>query len=102
MRPQGKGVKLALDAHRAMLLPYLYRIHCGPVICITVNHKQWRSVEVKGEFRNQDGAVVIPPACVMLVNPVRQGIGRIDCDAPLYIAGKLVDFILGQVGLMPG
>ena len=96
----GKDMQLALDAHCAHLFPNLNRVHGCPHILVTVDEEHGNGLEVEIKFRHQDGTIVNAACGVVLLCSVGKGIGRIDTDAPLYVAGLLVEVVYGQIGLL--
>ena len=98
----GKDVQFALYAHGTHLLPGLDGVHGCPAVLIAVDKKHRHGLEVEVKLRHKDGAVVCSAGRIVLLCTIGQGIGGIDADAPLHVAGLLVEVVDGQIGLLHG
>ena len=86
MVAQGEGMKLALNAHSAHLLPTFDRIHRSPTVRIAVDEQHWGRIQVKGELRCQHVRVLVSSMNIELIEAVAEGISGINPYSPLNIA----------------
>ena len=67
-----------------------------------MDEEHGRRVEIEGEFRREVGVILVAALGIGLLQAVRQGVGGIDADAPLDLAGDLVQLVERMVGHVSG